>query len=342
MYYRFYRLNMKEPLWTQRYEPNVESLIQESVQNRLEQVEGMNIILAGPKGCGKTVAARALAKRQHGGLDGNVTEINVADFFNRSKKEIKNDPRFAPFLEGRSRMAKRDMINYVIKESTSYGTVGDSDYRTVILDNAESIREDFQQSLRRIIERHYETTQFILATRSPSSIIPAIKSRFFTIPVRKPTDDELSNLLVKIMDSESVEYESLGIRYVIESSNRNMRSALLTAQATAEKKELVSKENVKEVVSETDKQSQVTELLDITLNGEYKEMKKKVDDLLSSSSYTTAELIKKLNRTVEYNYSKQEAINFQQIAGRSDMNATEGQRGSIHITQLLTEWKNSR
>lgn len=342
MYYRFYILNMKEPLWTQRYEPDVDSLIQESVKSRVKQVKGMNITLAGPKGCGKTVAARALAKSQHGSLDGNVTEINVADFFNRSKKEIKNDPRFAPFLKGRSRMAKRDMINYVIKESTSYGTVGDSDYRTVILDNAESIREDFQQSLRRIIEKHYETTQFILATRSPSSIIPAIKSRFFTIPVRKPTDDELSNLLVRILDSESIEYEDLGVRYVIESSNRNMRRALLTTQATAEKKGLVSKKNVKEVVSETNKDSQINELLDITLKGEYKEMKKKVDELLSSSSYTTSELIKKLNRAVEYKHSKQEAMDFQRIAGQSDMKATEGQRGSIHITELLTKWKNSR
>lgn len=333
--------SIDEPLWTEKYQPNLDRLIQDKLKDRLVGAEGMNILLAGPEGCGKTVAARALADRQHENTENSLTEINVADFFNRSKKDIKNDPRFSPFLKGRSRMAKRDMINYVVKESTSYQTVGNSGYRTVLLDNAESIREDFQQSLRRTIERHHETTQFMLATRSPSSIIPAIKSRFLTIPVRRPSYDELESLLIEILENESVEYQELAIRKAIQHSGKDIRKTLMIAQATAEKKDILTKENVQEVISKTEKDSEIDELLEMVEECEYKDAKKKIDDLISSSSYSTSELIKKLSRRVEYNFSKSKAIEFQRLAGESEMNSTEGQRGDIHIMELLIRWSNN-
>jgi len=63
-------------------------------------------------------------------------------------------------------MAKRDMINRVLKESASYAPMS-GEYKTVLLDNAEAIREDFQQALRRVMEQHHRTTQFVIATRQP-------------------------------------------------------------------------------------------------------------------------------------------------------------------------------
>jgi len=113
---------MDAPLWTDAHAPALADLPQAAVRDRLRRTvdEPMNLILQGPPGVGKTAAVRALARETHADPENDLVEINVADFFDRTKSEIREDPRFAQFLAGRSRMAKRDMINRVLKEAASY------------------------------------------------------------------------------------------------------------------------------------------------------------------------------------------------------------------------------
>ena len=328
---------MENPLWTEKYAPNLDDIRQDSVRKNVRRAEGMNIILSGPRGCGKTAVARAVSKDTHGSRD-RITEVNVADFFNRSKKEIRNDPRFESFLKGRSRMAKRDMINHVIKELSSYEPVGSSNYKIMLLDNAEAIREDFQQSLRRIIERHHETTQFIIATRQASKIIPAIQSRFYTIPVRKPDKNEVYDILNHIMDSEGVEYTESGVTRLVEYSGRNIRKSLMTAQSVCEQEDSLNIENLESVVSEVDDEPDGSEVLKMATDGDYGDMRDRIDEILSDRGYTSSELLASLNRTVELEYTGQDVVQFQKMAGETDMRATEGRSGNPHISKLLIEW----
>jgi len=164
---------MESPLWTDEFAPEISDLPQPDARDYFETAvdEPLNLVVHGPPGVGKTAAVRALAAAAHEDPDNDLVELNVADFFDRTKKEIKNDERFASFLRGNSRMSKRDMINHVLKESASYQPVSGR-YKTVLLDNAEAIREDFQQALRRVMERYAENTQFVIATRQPSKLIP--------------------------------------------------------------------------------------------------------------------------------------------------------------------------
>jgi replication factor C small subunit len=330
---------MDAPLWTEQYAPDLADIPQSVVRERLTLAvdEPMNLVVQGPPGAGKTAAVRALAREAHADPDNDLVEINVADFFDRNKTEIKNDPRFAPFLEGRSRMAKRDMINHVLKESASYAPVS-GQYKTVVLDNAEAIREDFQQALRRVMEKHHKTTQFVITTRQPSKLIPPIRSRCFPVPVRAPTTDETRTILAGIADAEEVEYDPDGLEFVAGYADGDLRSAILGAQATAVEHDEITMQAAYEVLGEVGWDDELAGVLSDAQVGDFTSARKTLDDLLDDEGFDGGTLLAELLRVARKNYDGAELARLHKLAGRIDLDLAEGTDDRLHLTHLLTLW----
>lgn len=329
---------MDAPLWIESHLPTVEELPQQQVRDALTLAvdEPMNLILAGPQGAGKTAAVRALAQKAHGDPENDLIELNIDDVFSRTKTEIKNDPRFAPFLVGRSRLSKRDMINHVIKESAGYAPVSGT-YKTILLDNAESIREDFQQALRRVMEQYYRTTQFVIATRQPSKLIAPIRSRCFTVPVRAPSHDEIVTALVRVLDAEGVDYNDEGVEYVAGYAGGDLRRAMLGAQTTYEDTGEVTMSAAYEALGTIKLTDATEEMLTAAEDGEFSDARKTLDELLIEEGYSGAEVLTDLLAVARSRYSGRKLASFHRLAGEVDMNLTEGTSDRLHLSRLLAE-----
>jgi replication factor C small subunit len=329
---------MEAPLWTETHAPSLSALPQPSVRDVLTRAvdEPMNLVLHGPQGAGKTAAARALAREAHDDVDADLIELNVADFFSRTKTEIKNDPRFESFLVGRSRLSKRDMINHVLKESASYAPVS-GEYKTVLLDNAESIREDFQQALRRVMERHHRTTQFVVATRQPSKLIPPIRSRCFDVPVREPTHGETTAALERIVDREGVEYDEDGLEYVAGYADGDLRRAILGAQTTAEAAGEVTMQAAYEALGEVGLTDRVEEMLVAAEAGDFSDARSTLDDLLVEEGYSGEEILSDVLAVSRSRRSGEDLIALHRLAGEVDLDLAEGTSDRIQLGRLLAE-----
>ncbi|SEA22752.1 replication factor C small subunit [Haloplanus vescus] len=329
---------MDAPLWTETHTPSLGDLPQDSVRDRLERAvdEPMNLVVQGPPGSGKTAAVRALADTAHDDAN-DLVEINVADFFDRTKKEIREDPRFAQFLSGRSRMAKRDMINRVLKESASYAPVS-GDYKTIVLDNAEAIREDFQQALRRVMEQHHRTTQFVLVTRQPSTLIAPIRSRCFPVPVRAPTAAEIETVLERILDAEGVDYDDDGVEFVAGYADGDLRKAILGAQTTAMETAEVTMTTVHETLADVGHDDALAEVWDATAAGEVTDARKTVETLLDDEGYDGQSLLVDLLETAQKRYDGDTLARLHRLAGDIDHDLVTGSDDRLHLTHLLATW----
>jgi replication factor C small subunit len=336
---------MDGPTWTERHAPELAEIPQDSVRERLARAldEPMNLVVQGPPGVGKTAAVRALARETHTDPDNDLVEINVADFFDRTKKEIRDDPRFAPFLAGRSSMAKRDMINHVLKESAANAPVS-GEFKTVVLDNAEAIREDFQQALRRVMERFHRTTQFVIVTRQPSKLIPPIRSRCFPVPVRAPTTDETIDVLAGICDAEDVPYDDDGLEFVASAAGGDLREAVLSAQSTAVEHDEITMQTAYETLDDVGIDDDLKGVLLTAREGEVSDARSVLDDLLYEEGFDGDTLLRELLRVsrASSEITAHDAARLHALAGEVDLTMSEGTDDRLHLTHLLTSWAAGR
>ena len=347
---------MDAPLWTERHAPALPDLPQAEVRDRLERAvaEPMNLLVHGPSGAGKTAAVRAMAREAHADPETDLVEVNVADFFDRTKSEIREDPRFEPFLRGQTPFSKqyqsggdrrnkykrdwskRDMIAHVLKEQAGYAP-SSGEYKTLVLDNAESAREDFQQSLRRVMERHHRTTQFVVVTRQPSALIPPIRSRCFPVPVRAPTADEVADVLREILDAEDVAHDADGRAFIAGYAAGDVRKAVLAAQTTAVSGDEVTMNAAHAALGDVGYDDRLQGVLADAREGDFSDARSAVDDLLDEG-FDGPGLVRELLRVGRAEYDGDELARLHRLAGDVDLDLATGTDDRLHVARLLAEW----
>lgn len=329
---------MESPLWTDRHRPSLAELPQADARRYLFEVADgpVNLLIHGPPGAGKTAAVHALAVELHDEPETDLLTINVADFFDMTKREIINDPRFSRFLDAdRRRSSKAKLINHVLTEMASYPPVGGS-FKTIMLDNAEGMRTDFQQALRRVMERHYEATQFVLVSRRTGGIIDPIRSRCAQVPIRAPTQAEIVVVLEEIANREDVPYEEEGLEYIAAQAAGDLREAILAAQTTTVEGGELTMNAAYEALDTVGDDDQFVELLEFAEAGEFSDARGMLDDLLIDRGYDGEEILIEVLRVARTRYEPADMTALHRLAGEIEFDLTQGANDRVHLAHFLS------
>ena len=148
----------------------------------INMVQNRNVphmILYGGAGTGKTSTAIAMCKELYKETySDNVLELNASD--------------------ERGIRVVREKIKTFSQKSA------DSDFKVIILDEADAMTSDSQFALRRIVEKFSSNTRFILICNYINKIIPPLLSRCAVFRFKTMTNLNIEDILFTIMKKENI------------------------------------------------------------------------------------------------------------------------------------------
>lgn len=181
----------KNSLWVEKYRPDsLDGYIcsndtKDKFKNYIEQNDIPHLLFSGSVGIGKTTAALLLLNN----LDCDKLIINASD------------ERGIDVIRGK-------ITNFA-------QTAGFKKLKVVLLEEADKLTPDAQDTLRFVTEQYSKSTRFIITCNYPEMLSDALKSRFRSISLVPPSKKDVAIHIFSILDKENVKYTRTDIANLV-------------------------------------------------------------------------------------------------------------------------------
>lgn len=176
-------------------------------------------LLSGPRGVGKTSAARIIAKALNCKDGPTGSPCNKCDSCTTITQGYNTD---VIEIDGASNTSINDIR--VIQEEILYPPVN-SKYKVYIIDEVHMLSKSAFNALLKTIEEPPEYVVFIFATTEINKVLPTIRSRCQQFNFRLIPSDLIFNSLVKVLSIQKVKFEENALTWIANEGNGSMRDA---------------------------------------------------------------------------------------------------------------------
>lgn len=186
-----------QPLYFKDFEVDT-NLIQ--ILNTLIQMDGLNVLLIGDMGSGKTSLLNAIIREY---------------YKNYSPQEYQDNILHINSL-------KEQGINYYRNDVKTFCQTCSSiknKKKFVVLDDIDLINEQSQQVFRNCIDKYSHNVHFISSCSNNQKVIESLQSRFTIIRIKSFERDNLLKILNRIRFSEKIEIDDDAIPFILDVTN---------------------------------------------------------------------------------------------------------------------------
>ena len=237
----------------------------------------------GPPGTGKTSAILAVARQLFGPnlFRSRILELNASD-----------ERGIAVVREKIKKFAQKK----VARADTLEGY--DSRYpcppiQIIILDEADSMTNDAQAALRRIIENYTKTTRFCILCNYISKIIDPIVSRCMKFRFNPITAEAQIEKLKVISEKEKITISNDCLLTLIKLSEGDMRKSITALQcATCGKTKTISEEKIQSVMGVVPEKV-IRDIIENVKNKSTEELKELTEDIICAG-YSVATILSEI------------------------------------------------
>ncbi|MFX0123657.1 MAG: replication factor C small subunit [Candidatus Hodarchaeota archaeon] len=309
-------------LWTEKYRPKTldEIINQEGIVKRLkafvEKKNTPNLLLAGPAGVGKTTAILAFANDLYGSENvyANFLELNASD-----ERGI-------------------DVVRERIKGFARTSSFGDIPFKMILLDEADALTTPAQTALRRTMERFARTSRFALVVNYSSKIIEPIQSRCALFRLSPLTKEDVKKKVDQICENEGLGITEEGLKTIWGEIKGDLRKVINILQATAAISDTVTPDLVFSVLGKAHPK-EVKKMIDLALQGNFFDARKKLRGLLIDHGLSGIDLLKQMALIIQAmeELSEHQKLELLAYLGEIDFRLAEGATEEIQLNAMLAK-----
>ena len=215
-----------------------------------------NMILYGGNGIGKTSSIHCLAKK-----------LIPNNLYNDAVLELNTS-------EDRGIGIVRNKIKCFAQKKVN---LPQGIYKIIIMDEADTLQQGSQQSLRRIIELYSYNTRFVFICNEITQIIEPLQSRCCIFKFNKLSNNDIKKVLTKICNIENITYTEEGIDNVILSSSGDLRQGINNLQSIYYGYKEITLETVSKICL-IDETKNIIDIIDNILKNDFINSYKKIMD----------------------------------------------------------------
>ncbi|GHJ89662.1 hypothetical protein NliqN6_6064 [Naganishia liquefaciens] len=215
----------KQP-WVEKYRPKTIDDVssQENtvavLQKTLTSTNLPHMLFYGPPGTGKTSTILALARQLFGPdlFRARVLELNASD------------ERGISVVREKIKTFARETPRHIKGASSDGKEYPQPPYKLIILDEADSMTQDAQSALRRIMETYSKITRFCLVCNYVTRIIEPLASRCSKFRFKALDPSSTRARVEMIADAENVKLDDGVVPLILDLSGGDMRKAITFMQ----------------------------------------------------------------------------------------------------------------
>lgn len=198
-------INKYKPYYIQDFyiEPKLISVIK-----LMFELNNLNILFVGNSCSGKTTLLYALIREYYGLSKNDVIPENNILFINNLKEQGIH-------------YFRNEMKTFCQSHSSIFGKK-----KLVIIDDIDNINEQSQQVFRNYIDKYSHNIHFISVCSNIQKVIESIQSRLQIIKMSPPSNEQINNIMNKIIQQENIIIDEKSKEYILLITNGSIRNII--------------------------------------------------------------------------------------------------------------------